>query len=103
MKMILNKNEAGLARSLLIFLIGLLVIGAALRSRSTADGAFAGWLPERLGTLLRPTFFMRELTQLAGFACRWLRDFAGVAAVRSLPRSWVVPRDAGTQSRADAP
>ncbi len=102
MKMIRNKNEVGSAKSLLIFLIGILVLGAALRSRSSAGGALTEFIPERFGTLLRPTIFVQELTQLAGFAYQWLRDFSRVTGFRSLTRSYVVLRDASTSSQGDA-
>ena len=100
--MIRNKNESGSTKSLLIVLIGILVIGAALQSRSIAGGALSELIPERFGTLLRPTIFAQELTQLTGFAHQWLRDFARVKVFRFLTRSYVVLRDASTVSQGDA-
>ena len=102
MKMIRIKNEAVSIRSLLILLIGLVLIGAALRSRNTAGGALSESILQRFGTPLRPTILVRELTQLADFAHQWLRDFASIAVSRLLSRSHVVLKDARTVSQGDA-
>ncbi|WP_155419762.1 hypothetical protein [Variovorax paradoxus] len=78
MKMIRNKNEMVSAQPLLILLIGLVLIGAAHRSCSTAGGALPESISRRFGTLLRPTIPARELAQRTGPAQLWLRDFASI-------------------------
>lgn len=102
MKMIRNTNEAVPSPSRLILLIGLLLIGAALRSRHTAGIALAEWLPQRFGAPLLPPVLAGELAQLAGLAHPWLRDVAGVAVSGRLSRSRAVSKDARTACQGDA-
>lgn len=102
MKMIRIKNDAVLTRSLLIVLVGLVLIGAALRSRNTAGGALSELIPQRFSAPLHPTILVRELKQLAGFALQWVRDFASVTASGFLSRSLAVLKDDRTVSQGDA-
>lgn len=103
MKMIRNTSGAESAKSLLIVLIGILVIGAELRSHNTAAGALSDFIRERSGALLRPTIFGQELTQPVAFACQWLRDVTRAAVLRFFTRSVVVLGDASMVPQADAP
>lgn len=102
MKMIRNKIEAGSTAPHLIFLVGILVIGVALRSRGSAGGALAEWTVERFRALLRAPIFVRELRPLAGFAEPWLRDLLRATALRFLAHVHAVPKDARTGSRRGA-
>jgi hypothetical protein len=85
MKMIRIKDEAS-NQSSLFLLIGLVLIGAALRSW-TAGGALSELLAQRFGTPLRQPILVRELTQLAGLAYQLLRHFASVTVSGILSRS----------------
>ena len=102
MKMILNKNEAVSARSLLILFVGLVLIGAVLRSRNAAVGALPEWILQRVGTPPHPMILVRELTQLASIAHRGCRDFASVAASGFLARAHAVWKDMHAASRSHA-